>query len=121
MRVSRQFWKQHLIKALTKGSSKHSTALVVDDFLRNTPTTHMTYKEYVKAVKEALEASHSTDARERLQTAEQWPNETLEQWHKRIYDLYQEIVESRTVRGDKVSRKELFESARAQFLDKLRD
>ena len=120
MEIHKNYWKQHLLKALHLSVRSNPAALDVDSFLRNTPTRYLTYMELVTAVKENLTPS-TNDARRRLQRAEQQPEETLDSWHRRIYYLYQEIVSASTERGDKEAQREIFETARAQFLHNLCD
>ena len=122
MRIPEHQYKQYLLNAITKGCKKHEGNFIMKEFMRHTPTAHLTYVDLVRAISYTLqEDSTDAHAHRRLYTAAQKSGESIKDWHKRVHDMFLETLESCTTRGDEAAKKQIFMAARTQFISKLID
>ena len=122
MRIPEYQYKQYLLNSITKGCKKNTDNFVMTEFLRHTPTAHLSYLDLVGLIDRALqeEAAESQTHRQ-LYTAFQRSGESIKDWHKRVYSMYLETLETCTTRGDEAAKRQVFIAARAQFMSKLND
>ena len=119
--VPRMYWKVHLIGALKDGSKRGNKSCALTDFLKKTVMSNLTYEQLVDKLKLKFVPKLHNSARQRLQAAEQKANESLSDWHMRIFQLYSEATEARANREGDDATDELLQSARAQFIQRMYD
>ena len=120
--VPKEYWKVHLNTALREGSKRGLKSCALEEFLNTTVIADLTYEQLVEKLKAQFLPKVLNTARQRLQAAEQKPSESLADWHRRLFTLYNEALQSRTTKGGNIDiRNELFVCARAQFIQRMYD